>query len=207
MNNSCSGVILAGGLSSRFDGKNKAYLTIGQKRIIDRIYKVYSELFEEIVLVTNDPLRFLDMDLRIVTDIFSVRSSLTGIHAGLFHSTCQHAFFTACDTPFLKKEIVETIIEDITPGTDVVIPETSAGIEPLCAAYSKQCIKPIESNFAKGEYRIRKFFQKVRVKKIDEKTLRKHDHDLVSFFNVNTPDDLKKAKAIVNQKISINKGV
>ncbi len=200
MNDSCSGVILTGGLSSRFDGKNKAYFTIGQKRIIDRIYKVYKELFEEILLVTNDPLRFLDMDLRIVTDIFSVRSSLTGIHAGLFHSTCQHAFFTACDTPFLKKEIVETIIGDITPGTDVVIPDTSAGMEPLCAAYSKQCIKPIESNFAKGEYRIRKFFQKVRVKKIDEKTLREHDRDLVSFFNVNTPDDLKKAKAIVNQK-------
>jgi len=96
-------VILAGGLNTRFSGTNKAFLRIRGKRILDHIYDLCKELFEEIILVTNDPLQYLEWDLVIATDIFPVRSSLTGIHAGLFCATNPYAFFIACDAPFLKK--------------------------------------------------------------------------------------------------------
>ena len=80
---SCSGVILAGGLNTRFSGKEKALVRVGGKRIIDRILAVFNGLFEEIILVTNNPLRYIEWDVNIVTDLFPIRSSLTGIHAGL----------------------------------------------------------------------------------------------------------------------------
>ena len=89
----CTGVILSGGLNTRFNGHNKALIRVGQRRILDRLYDVFSELFDEIILVTNHPLQFLDWDLTIVTDIFSTRSSLTGIHAGLFYMKNPFAFF------------------------------------------------------------------------------------------------------------------
>ena len=97
----CTGVILAGGENRRFSGKNKAFVQVAGKRILDHIYGVFSDLFEEIILVTNNPLQYLEWDFNIVTDLFSIRSSLTGIHAGLFYATNPHAFFAACDTPFL----------------------------------------------------------------------------------------------------------
>ena len=81
----CTGVILSGGLSTRFNGNNKAVMDVHGKRILDSLYNVFSDLFDEILLVTNEPLQFLEWDLTIVTDIFSTRSSLTGIHAGLFY--------------------------------------------------------------------------------------------------------------------------
>ena len=138
MLSSCTGVILAGGLNSRFSGANKAFIQIGDKRIIDHIYDVFRELFEEIILVTNDPLKYLGWDLKIVTDIYPARSSLTGIHAGLFYTTGSHAFITACDTPFLKKELVETIICAVEPQTDIVIPETTSGMRAsLCRLFKK----------------------------------------------------------------------
>jgi molybdopterin-guanine dinucleotide biosynthesis protein A len=56
----CTGVILSGGLSTRYDGSEKALLQVGGIRILDRIYDIYSELFEEIILVTNSPEKFLD---------------------------------------------------------------------------------------------------------------------------------------------------
>ncbi|MDH3885280.1 MAG: NTP transferase domain-containing protein, partial [Desulfobacterales bacterium] len=83
----CTGVILSGGLSTRYDGTEKALLQVGGVRILDRIYDIYSELFEEIILVTNSPQNFLEWDLLIVSDLFPIRSSLTGIHAGLFYMT------------------------------------------------------------------------------------------------------------------------
>ncbi|MBU2622332.1 MAG: molybdenum cofactor guanylyltransferase [Proteobacteria bacterium] len=191
-----SGIILAGGLNSRFSGANKAFIQIGNKRILDNIYDVFRELFEEIILVTNDPLKYLGWDLKIVTDIYPARSSLTGIHAGLFYATSSHSFITACDTPFLKKELIETILCAVEPQIDIIIPETSAGIEPLCAVYSKRCLKQIENQLDNQEYKIQKFFNKVRVRKLSDNELRANDPELTSFFNVNNPSSLEKAKEI-----------
>ncbi len=191
---------MAGGLNTRFSGANKALMQIGGKQILDRIYTVFSNLFEEIILVTNDPVKYLDWDLKIVTDIYPYRSSLTGIHAGLFYSTKTHSFITACDTPFLNKELVEAIICAVEPQIDIVIPETSTGLEPLCAVYSKRCQKPIENQIKNQEFKIDKFFNKVRVKKISDKELRRKDPELTSFFNVNTPSSLEKAKELIEEK-------
>lgn len=200
MFSSFTGVILAGGLNTRFSGANKALMQIGGKQILDRIYTVFSNLFEEIILVTNDPVKYVGWDLKIVTDIYPYRSSLTGIHAGLFYSTKPHSFITACDTPFLNKELVEAIIYAVEPQIDIVIPETSTGLEPLCAVYSKRCQKPIENQIKNQEFKIDKFFNKVRVKKISDKELRRKDPELTSFFNVNTPSSLEKAKELIEEK-------
>jgi len=192
----CTGVILAGGENRRFFGKNKAFVRVGEKRILDRIYSVFNTLFEEIILVTNDPLQYFEWDLNIVTDLFPIRSSMTGIHAGLFYTQSPYACIVACDTPFIKRDIVETILDNIEPRVDVVVPQTSEGLEPLCTLYSKECLAPIRQQLAKKEFKIDRLFQKVRVKKIPEKVLREKDPDLISFFNINTPGDLTRAEEI-----------
>ncbi|MFC1815425.1 molybdenum cofactor guanylyltransferase [Thermodesulfobacteriota bacterium] len=195
----CTGIILAGGLNTRFSGQDKALIRVGGKRILDRIYEVFSDLFDEIILVTNDPIQYLDWDFNIVTDLFSVRSSLTGIHAGLFYATNPHGFFAACDTPFLKKELIETILDNIETNYDAIIPEISAGLEPLCAIYSKKCLKRIEQHLAQDKLKIQLVFQKDRIKKIPESLLLQKDPELLSFFNINTPADLEKAEAILSR--------
>lgn len=194
MKNKCTGVILAGGKNSRFSGKNKALVRIGGKRILDRIYDVFTILFDKIILVTNDPVQYMEWDFDIVTDIFPIRSSLTGIHTGLFYITTPYAFFVACDIPFIRKELIEILLDGVEPGIDIVIPETSKGVEPLCSVYSKRCFKPIEEQLEKKSLKIQRVFQKVRVKKIPEDILRTIDPDLVSLYNINTPDDLARAK-------------
>jgi molybdopterin-guanine dinucleotide biosynthesis protein A len=193
----CTGVILSGGLSTRYDGTEKALLRVGGVRILDRIYEIYSELFEEIILVTNDPPKFLEWDLLIVSDLFPIRSSLTGIHAGLFYMTNPFAFISACDTPFLKKEMIETVIGKIEAQIDIVMPETAAGLEPLCAVYSKRCLNPAQHHLEQEKLKIIKTFRKSRIKTISEKVLCGIDPDLRSFFNINTPDDLQRAEEMV----------
>jgi molybdopterin-guanine dinucleotide biosynthesis protein A len=199
MKQPCSGVILAGGLSTRYGGENKAFLRVGGMRILDRLFSVYTELFEEIIIVTNLPREFLDWDALIVTDVFPVRSSLTGIHAGLFYASHPFAFFSACDTPFLKKELVETVLDNLEPEIDLVIPQTSAGFEPLCAAYSQRCLKAAEEHIRQNKFKIQLALSEKRVKKIPEEVLRKNDPELLSFFNVNSPEDLSRAEQFVTK--------
>jgi molybdenum cofactor guanylyltransferase len=197
---SCSGVILAGGLNTRYSGENKAFLSIGEHRIIDAIYEVLHSLFDEIIIVTNTPSDYLKWDVNIVTDILPVRSSLTGIHTGLFYATHPFIFVTACDSPFIQKELVKTILENIESHISVVIPETSKGMEPLFAAYSKTCLPVMEKHIKEEKFKIQRMFHKFTVKKITENILREKDPELVSFFNINTADDLTRAECLWKNK-------
>jgi molybdopterin-guanine dinucleotide biosynthesis protein A len=203
----CTGVILSGGLSTRFKGQNKAFINVGGKHILDRLYAIFSDLFNEIILVTNDPLQFVEWDLTIVTDIFPVRSSLTGIHTGLFYMKNQFAFFSACDTPFLEKGLVEVLLENIDRKIDIIMPETSAGMEPLCAIYSKRCLNTAENHIKQNKFKIQRALGNHRLKKIPETVLRSKDPELTSFFNINTQEDLTRAEEMAAKGIGQGQGV
>jgi molybdopterin-guanine dinucleotide biosynthesis protein A len=190
----CSAVILAGGEGKRFNGQNKAYLKVGGQRVMDRLLSVFQPEFDEIILVTNDPLLYLEWDVMIVTDHFDQRSSLTGIHAGLFAATHPHALVTACDMPFIQPAMLRLLLGAVEPHLDVIIPKTAKGFEPLMAIYSKRCLKPMEAALMKGQYQIQKIFKHVRKLQIEESELRLCDGELVSFFNINSPVDLTRAE-------------
>ncbi len=189
---------MSGGLNTRMGGKNKAFLSVGNQSILHRLYNTLQGLFAEVLLVTNDPLQYLSWDLTVVTDVFPIRSSLTGIHAGLFHASQSHAFITACDMPFLKKELIRVLLEEIEPKWDIIMPVTKEGNQPLCAIYSRRCIRPIERQLRNQEPKILKFFPNVKVKEIPEVRLRSADPHLISFLNINTPEDLIVSEKMVS---------
>jgi len=191
----CTGVMLAGGMNSRFSGRNKAFLPIGGTPVIERVHDAFLGLFDEIILVTNDPRAYLKYDFTIVSDVFPLRCSLAGIHAGLFYAKNPHVFFSPCDTPFIKKEMIQTIVSRIDPEADAVIPETSQGLEPLCAVYSKRCLHVVEERLKQKKLKIFDVVKKRRVKKVPEKILRAVDPDLDSFININSPEDFKQCRS------------
>ncbi len=84
--NPCAGVVLAGGLSSRFGGREKALIPLAGQAMIDHIIRAFDDLFDEILIVSNQPQNHVDRDATIVSDLVDARSSLTGIHAALFYS-------------------------------------------------------------------------------------------------------------------------
>jgi molybdopterin-guanine dinucleotide biosynthesis protein A len=189
----CSGVILAGGRNSRFGGREKALIPLAGKPMIDHILAAFEGLFDEIIIVSNQPQHLVDRNATIVTDLWDVRSALTGIHAALFYSRCEAVFISACDTPLIKSALIAALLEARQPGIDIVVPETPSGLEPLCAVYSQSCLAPIENRLKRGDYRIRRFFNRVRVKRVSTKRLLTIDPDLRSFKNVNTPEALAEA--------------
>ena len=168
----CTGVILAGGQNKRFDGRNKAFIHVEGRRIVDRLLDVYAQLFDQVVLVTNDPTAYMDVNALIVSDHYAGRSSLNGLHAGLFAATHEYAFFAACDTPFIKKELIHCVMAHIGRKTDIVIPHTAAGYEPMFAVYRKTCLPVMAWQLAHNKLKIQGLFRKVRVKTVSETDLR-----------------------------------
>ena len=193
----CTGVILAGGQNKRFAGTDKAFERVGKATIFEHLYRIFRELFDQILLVTNHPEKYMAWDIPMAADLFDIRSSLTGLHTGLFYTTTPYAFFAACDTPFLKKEMVQAVLNELEPNLDIVVPQTDLGYEPLCAAYSRQCLKPVQNQLEKRQLQIQRLYQTMRTRKIPEASLRKIDPDLISFFNINTPKDLERARLMI----------
>lgn len=201
ISNNIAGIILAGGLGTRMGHTKKAFMQIGGQAILDRLLAVYRSQFKEIIISAREPQDFAEYDLPVAVDRFEARSSLTGIHAGLDAMTASHGFFAACDAPFLQDGLVTRLLAQVEPEDDVVIPLKEDGYrEPLCAVYSKRCLPHIQAQLEREDFKIIKFFAHVRVKEVPVSMLREGDPDFLSFFNVNRPDDLEAAEALVRER-------
>nr|WP_083455832.1 molybdenum cofactor guanylyltransferase [Desulfosarcina cetonica] len=132
----------------------------------------------------------------IVTDHYTQRSSLNGVYAGLFAARHEYAFFAACDAPFVKPEMIALVLDQIDGKADLIVPSTDSGYEPMFAVYRKTCLPAMVWQLERDLLKIKGLFRKVRVKAVAEGDLRTVDPELVSFFNMNTPDDLVKAEAL-----------
>jgi molybdenum cofactor guanylyltransferase len=187
-----TGIILAGGKNLRM-GKNKAFLEVKGERIIDRTRNLLLELFDEVLLVTNSFPDYLDLNLRLVADLYAGKGALGGIYTGLFHASHSHAFVAACDMPFLNKDLIRHLI-DRSPGYDIVIPKTQDGWQPLHAIYSKKCLPFMEDLIREDNLKIIDFFHRVKKREVPTEEILPLDPSLASFLNVNTPEELARIK-------------
>jgi len=190
-----AGIILSGGLSTRMEGRNKAFLTIGGQTFLDRIVATLSACCDEMLLVTREPEYYTGRGLRVVTDILTARSALTGIHAGLVHMQADYGLCVGCDTPLIKRGVLRMIMEAAETETDIVVPASGTFFQPLCAAYAKRCAPVIEKQLRDGDFKIARLFDRMKVKKVPYAQFRTVDDRLASFFNINTEEDLKRAQA------------
>ena len=100
--------------------------------------------------------------------------------------------------PFLNTELLGFML-DIAPDYDVVVPRLNGRPEPLHAIYSKSCLEPIEQRLKRNDLKIALFFDEVSVAFIEEDDVDRMDPHHLSFFNVNTQEDLDKALALEAQ--------
>jgi molybdopterin-guanine dinucleotide biosynthesis protein A len=191
---SMTGIILAGGLGKRYNGIDKANLSIDGRSILDRILDAFDGLFDEIILVTNHPARYASCDLFTVSDLYAVRSSLTGLHAGLFHASHGYAFVAACDMPFIDRRIIRLLLDRIDTRWDAIMPQTEKGLEPLCAVYATRCVGQIGQHIERNQLKIQRVFHPDKILRIPERQFRKMDPELRCFFNINRPEEFLEAQ-------------
>ena len=194
----CTGVILAGGKNSRLPGKKKTFHRVGDTTMVARLAGLFSKIFTETIIVVNEPRDFAGLDMMVVTDIIPARCALAGLHTGLFYARNPHAYVTACDIPFANEAVIRYLVGKADGRAHVVVPRTNEGLEPLSAVYSRHCIPHIEAKLNENRRMIKSFFKKKRVKEIPVEVLKKLDPDLRFIFNVNTPEDLARAKQMAD---------
>ena len=172
----------------------KALIKMGQHTIIERTIKLFRDLFDQIIIVTNTFDDYLDLGVQLTKDLIPEKGPLGGIYSGLTISSSYYNFIIACDMPFIDPSIIRHLQKFIKDNTyDVVIPEYNGFIEPLCAIYSKSCIQPIKTNLNQNHLKIRDFFTKIKVKEVPCHNFNLNER---RFFNINTREDLQLARKL-----------
>jgi molybdopterin-guanine dinucleotide biosynthesis protein A len=190
-----TGVIQAGGKSTRMGGQPKALLELGGRRIIERVLDAIAPVVDDVLVVTNTPELYAFLRLPMVADVYPDHGSLGGIFSGLTAATGDAAFTVACDMPFLHRDVARLVVARAGEG-DVVVPRVGQQMETMHAVYGKACLGPIEARLTAGRLKIVGFFDSVRVVEIDEADVARHRAPDVVFMNVNTPEELARARAL-----------
>jgi molybdenum cofactor guanylyltransferase len=192
-------IILAGGKSTRF-GHDKVLERIGNASLLEQVISHINPICKDIIIVTAKGRTFAQLanhpKIKIVNDISPGQGSLGGIYTGLVESKSFHNLVVAADMPFLNESLLRYMIK-VANGYDFILPRIDDMYEPLHAIYSRNCINPIKSILEQGKKVIIELFDYVKVSFVEAKEIDRFDPKHISFFNINTREDLDKAMEII----------
>ena len=182
-------------------GRDKAVEPFDGEPLIRRVIRRATEAVSarHVVVVVADTDRAaalpLDADHETAVDVFPDCGSLGGIYTGLNASTTEWSLVTACDMPFLSAPLLSHLA-GLRDGVDAVVPVVDGRPEPTHALYRRRCLPAIEARLRAGQLKISGFFDDVAVRYVSEDVIRSLDPELLSFFNINRPEDLERAKEL-----------
>ncbi|MFX0163207.1 MAG: molybdenum cofactor guanylyltransferase [Candidatus Hodarchaeota archaeon] len=200
-------VILAGGPGSRMQSvhHDKALIVIDEKPLISHVVEAVNSLTDEIIVVISrekavkEYEAILPKKARLVFDRSSykdIKTPVLGLLTGCLFSTSEYILCLPCDSPYIEKKVLQTLIEE-TNSYDAVIPRWESGfIEPLHATYKRiTTIIAAEKALNEKKMDMRTLINNLKkVKYIPIEQFKKADPNLKTFININRPEDLKKIK-------------
>lgn len=188
--------VQAGGKSSRM-GEDKALIRLAGIPLIERVLARIDGLADEILITTNRPETLAHLNLRMVGDEVPGAGALHGLKTALRAARSDIVLVLSCDTPFVSHELLEHLLSRAHEA-DAIVPKHGDKYEPLQAAYNRErCLPAVEAALGSGERRMISFYPQVHVLPIEEHVLSELDPSGLSFFNVNTAEDLERAEQLL----------
>ena len=196
-----SAIILAGGSSSRF-GQDKGLLQLTNKPLIRHVLDRVGDIVDEKLIVVSSKsqveqyLKVIDLSIDVLVDTANVCGPLAGALTGFEKACGEYSLVLPCDTPFVSKDVLLLLLE-LRMNKNAVIPRWPNGyIEPLQAVYrTKPALEAARNALCAGKSNVQAMVDRLRsVRYVSTLVLEQLDPELRTFFNVNTPLDLKKTE-------------
>ena len=193
------GYVLAGGSSSRF-GSDKALARLGRKTVLSRMCALIENVAGSVRVVAAAG-RYPDFRDMTVPDRWPGEGPLGGIITAL-RATAQRNggewnLIVSCDMPFLTREWLGHVIEQtIASGTEVIVPRSEHGLEPLCACWMTAAVDRLHGAFDEGVRKVTEAMKRLRMEVLDETHWKRFDSAGRLFWNMNTPQDYEEAARI-----------
>lgn len=187
-------IILAGGQSKRM-GTPKSNLPIGGETILQHMLRNLRPLSDTIVVVCASQDKH-PTDLEEVIwayDSISGQGPLYGLQAGLIALPPQvtQTFVSSCDAPLMRPDLVSGLLDDFVVG-QALVPQISGFPQPLAAVYATSILSIVTEMLESGQRSLRALLNRIDTRWVSEDKVREIDPQLLSFENINTPEDYQR---------------
>ena len=193
------GVVLAGGKSLRF-GEDKSQVKLNNKSLIDHILSEILTEFKELLIVSNNSIKFNKSEkISIIGDFKNNLGPLGGVLTAMKwikdnNKDYQWISTFPTDTPFFKNQILKDFHNKINlKNGKLFFIKSNNTRHNIFGLWSIDLADKLEKDLENGDRKVEDWANKIGVNIIDMQ-FEKND----PFFNINTKEDLEKAKDIFN---------
>lgn len=197
-----TGAILVGGRSRRL-GRDKATFPLAGRPLARWLTDALSPLVHKCWLVSNQPLKHLELGLPLLIDVLPGRGALGGLLSVMLLTNGSHVFLSACDTPFVQPALLKAMLAQVRRGVDAVVCRSSKGLEPLPGLFSCRLLPIIQTQIHSGDLRLRTLLNSCRTKILPPEEVRRADPHELSFININTAADAARAAEMAIGRVSL----
>ncbi len=199
-------VILAGGRSKRF-GQDKCLIQLANRPLISHVINRISGIVDETIVVVGSNSQkesfkaSMKSEITVLADELNIQGPLVGMLTGFETLKANYSLLLPCDTPFVSVHVA-TLLLDLCEGKGAAIPRWPNGyIEPLQSAYHvKSAINAAQKVLDEGKLNLASMIEDIRgVRYVSTLVLQQLDPKLLTFFNVNTPADFKRAESMLKR--------
>ena len=201
-----SAIILSGGFSSRF-GQDKGLVLLARKPLIKHVLDAVDGIVEERMVVASSAIqaekfaKVVGTSVKVVVDVQDLRSPVVGALTGFKEACGDYSLLLPCDVPLVSRDVLSLLLELCVGKTAAVPRWPNCFIEPLQSVYrTKPALKAAEEALCEGELHLQSMVDRLQgVRYVSTLVLQQLDSELKTFFNVNTPLDLKKAESMLKR--------
>ena len=193
--NNILGTVLAGGKSQRF-GEDKSQVKLDGKLLIDYILTEIIDQFKEILIVSNSQIKFENSkNISVIGDLKKDQGPLGGVLSAMKWAKEKNNKYKwistfPVDTPFFKKEILQKFLSEInSEESKLFFIKSNNTRHNIFGIWSIDLMKKLENDLNEGQRKVELWANSVGVKVIDIDFINDDP-----FFNINTKEDLEKAK-------------
>jgi len=183
---SITGLILAGGRSSRMAGRDKALIQFKDKRLVDHVYERLAPQVAGVIINANqNHEQYKSFGVRVVSDaIGDYAGPLAGLHAGLAVSRRPYLVTVPCDSPFFPADLVERMFDALeASATQIAVACTGDQPHPVFSLVRRSVLEHLTAFLKGGGRKIDAWYDTLRLVQVDF-------NDEAQFGNINTPEEL-----------------
>ena len=175
-------------------GRDKLRLEVGGEPLVQRVTQALSRRCDEVILAGPGA----SPGVRRVRDDRPGEGPLAGMEAGFSSSRFPLVFVAAGDMPFLSYELVSHLLAALArEELRAVVPLYGERPHPLCAAYARGILPRLRADLDGGVRAVREFVGRLgRVAYVEEAELRRFGDPDLLLMNVNSPEDLRRAREL-----------
>jgi len=201
------GFVQAGGGSTRF-GVDKALVKLAGKSMLQCTGELLAGVCQDVRIIAPAG-KYGGLPWAVLADrwpgqgpLGGIVTALTALHvrsdSDVDEDSSSLAIILSCDMPFLTKEFLRFLMDRATNSkAQVVVPESSNGLEPLCACWRAGAATAIQAVFEAGIRKVSEAMKHVPMEVLDESAWKRFDSHGRLFWNMNTPQDYQEACRIL----------